>query len=203
MPSAARAGSADTATSAARAGSADTAANAAHAGSADTADHARAADLLGGSAASDFVAASKLRTFNRKLAFGETQTLFSVGTLTFSAKCVENQTSPNGVTGQDVVELLVATSQNGAILSDGRAGGKFGTDPDDFLNTDTAEAERAVAWQNADTGASYGNIENDGFGYGMHVVDPNGVVVSFADPVTGAVNLFGSDCLLAGSAVIP
>ena len=37
----------------------------------------------------------------------------------------------------------------------------------------------------------------------MHVVDPNGVVVSVVDPVTGAVNLFGSDCLLAGSAIIP
>jgi hypothetical protein len=37
----------------------------------------------------------------------------------------------------------------------------------------------------------------------MHVVDPNGVVVSLPDPVTGAVNLFGSDCLLAGVAIIP
>ena len=37
----------------------------------------------------------------------------------------------------------------------------------------------------------------------MHVVDPNGVVVSVADPVTGAVNLFGSDCVVAGFAIIP
>ena len=189
--------------SAAHAGSADTATNAARAGSADSAAHARVADLLGGSAPSDFFAASKVRTFNVKLAFGEAQTLFSVGTLTFSAKCVENEANPVGLAGQDVAELLVATSQNGAILSDGQNGGLFGRDADDFLNTDTTEADRAVAWLNADTGTSLGGIENNGAGYGMHVVDPNGVVVSVADPVTGAVNLFGADCLLAGFAIIP
>jgi hypothetical protein len=200
---AAHAGSADTATSAAHAASADSATNAAHAGSTDSAARARVADLLGGSAPSDFVAASKVRTFNVRLAFGETQTLFSVGTLTFSAKCVQNQANPVGLAGQDVIELLVATSQNGAILADGQNGGLFGTDADDFLNTDTTEANRAVAWLNSDTGTPLGGIENNGAGYGMHVVDPNGVVVSVPDPVTGAVNLFGSDCLLAGSAIIP
>jgi hypothetical protein len=189
--------------SAAHAGNADTATNAAHAGSADSAAHARVADLLGGSVPSDFLAASKVRTFNVKLAFGQTQTLFSVGTLTFSATCVENGASPGGGAGQDVAELLVATSQSGAILSDGGNGGLFGTGADDFLDTDTPEADRAVAWVNAVTGTSFGDIENNGAGYGMHVVDPNGVVVSLLDPVTGAVNLFGSDCLLAGSAIIP
>jgi hypothetical protein len=189
--------------SAAHAGTADTATNAVHAGSADSAAHARAADRLGGSAPSDFFPASKVRTFNVKLAFGQTRTLFSVGTLTFSAKCVENQTNPAGVAGQDVAELLVATSQNGAILADGQNGGLFGSNADDFLNTDTAEADRAVAWLNSATGTSFGDIENNGAGYGMHVVDPNGVVVSVPDPVTGAVNLFGADCLLAGFAIIP
>ena len=200
VPSAAHAGSADSAT---RARSADSATRATHAGSADSAARARVADLLGGSAPSDFVAASKVRTFNVKLAFGETRTLFSVGTLTFSAKCLENSANPDGTAGQDVVELLVATSQDGAILADGGNGGRFGTGPDDFLDTDTVEADRAVAWLNANTGTSLGSIENNGAGYGMHVVDPNGVVVTVPDPVTGAVNLFGSDCLLAGSAIIP
>ncbi|MEZ0294059.1 MAG: hypothetical protein ACAH82_16085 [Solirubrobacteraceae bacterium] len=189
--------------SAAHAGRADTAGTAARAGSADSAAHARVADLLGRSAPSDFFPASKVRTFNVKLAFGQTQTLFSVGTLTFSAKCLENQANPDGVAGQDVAELLVATSQNGAILADGQNGGWFGRNAGDFLNTDTAEADRAVAWLNAPTGTSLGSIENNGAGYGMHVVDPNGVVVSLADPVSGAVNLFGSDCLLAGFAIIP
>ena len=73
-----------------------------------------------------------------KLAFGQTQTLFSVGTLTFSATCVENQANPVGVAGQDVVELLVATSQNGAILANGQNGGLFGSNSADFLDTDTA-----------------------------------------------------------------
>jgi hypothetical protein len=189
--------------SAAHAGSADTATNAAHAVTTDSASRARVADLLGGSAPSDFFAASKVRTFNVKLAFGQTQTLFSVGTLTFSATCVENQPNPVGVVGQDVVELLVATSQNGAILANGQNGGLFGSNSADFLNTDTTESDRAVAWLNANTGTSLGSIENNGAGYGMHVVDPNGVVVSIADPVTGAVNLFGADCLLAGFAIIP
>ena len=146
---------------------------------------------------------ARSRTFNVKLAFGETKTLFSVGTLTFSAKCLENSPNPAGLAGQDVVELLVATSQNGAILADGANGGLFGANADDFLDTDTVEADRAVAWLNSAAGTALGSIENNGAGYGMHVVDPNGVVVSVVDPVTGAVNLFGSDCLLAGSAIIP
>jgi hypothetical protein len=50
---------------------------------------------------------------------------------------------------------------------------------------------------------SYGAIENNQAGYGMEVVDPNGVAVIIPDGLTGAVNLFGSNCLLAGFAVIP
>ena len=60
-----------------------------------------------------------------------------------------------------VAELLVATSQNGAILANGQNGGRFGTDANDFVNTDTAEADRAVAWVNAPTGTSLGDIENN------------------------------------------
>jgi hypothetical protein len=37
----------------------------------------------------------------------------------------------------------------------------------------------------------------------MDAIDPNGIAVILPDGVTGAVNLFGSDCLLAGFAVIP
>jgi hypothetical protein len=189
--------------SAAHAASADTATNAAHAGSADTAAHASAADLLGGSASSDFFPASKVRTFNVKLAFGQTQTLFTVGTLTFSAKCVQSGTDPDSIPNRDFVELLVATTQNGGIVTNGSGDGLHGDGPTEFLNTDTTEDLRALTWVAANTGTSYGDIENDGDGYGMQVVDPNGVAVIFPDGQTGAVNLFGSNCLLAGYAIIP
>jgi len=194
VPSAAHAGSADAATNATHAGSADTAANAAHASN---------SDLLGGSAPSAFFPASKVRTFNVKLAFGQTQTLFSVGTLTFSAKCVQNGTDPDNNAGQDFSELLVETSQNGGIITTGGGGGLHGTSGSDFLNTDTTEADRAVAWVSTGTGTSYGAIENNQAGWGMDVVDPNGITVIFPDGLTGSVNLFGANCLLAGFAIIP
>ncbi|MET0686983.1 MAG: hypothetical protein ABW060_16815 [Solirubrobacteraceae bacterium] len=194
VPSSARAARADNATRADRAGRADTA---------GSADRATNADRLGGAAPSSFFPASKVRTFNAKLAFGETQTLFSVGTLTFSAKCVENATDPGGGTAQDFSALLVATSVNGGILATGGGGGLHGTSPTDFLNTDTAEEDRAVAWVSSATGTGNGNIENNGGGWAMHAVDPNGVTVIINDGLTGAVNLFGTDCLLAGVAMIP
>ena len=73
----------------------------------------------------------------------------------------------------------------------------------EFLDTNTPASQRVLAYVAADTTTGLGTIENNAAGYGMHVVDPNGVAVIFADPVTGAVNLFGSDCLLAGFAIIP
>jgi hypothetical protein len=191
VPSAAHAGSADAATNATHAGSADTATNA---------NHASNSDLLGGSAPSAFFSASKVQTFNAKLAFGETRTLFSAGTLTFSATCVQNGTDPGGATGQDIAELVVETSQNGGILGNGAGQGRLGTSSSDSLN---AGAPEPVGYVSTTSRDSYGAIENNQAGYGMEVVDPNGVAVIIPDGLTGAVNLFGSNCLLAGFAVIP
>lgn len=171
---------------------------------ATNASHASNADLLGGQATSAFFPASKVQTFNVKLSFGQTQTLFTAGTLTFSAKCVQNGTDPGGLTGKDFSELLVATSENGGILTNGGGSGGFhGTGPGDLLDTTTPEAGRSVAYVSANTGTSYGNIESNGAGYGMDVVDPNGEAVIIPDGVTAAVNLFGSKCTLAGFAIIP
>jgi hypothetical protein len=177
--------------SAAHAGSADSATNAAHAGD---------SDQLGGSPPSAFFPASKVRTFNVKLAFGETRALFSVGTLTFSAKCVQSGTDPFGNGNRDISELLVATSQDGATFTAGDDGGAHGTGPTDFLKTGT---DGVVAFVSATQATSNTDIENLGSGYGMDAIDPNGIAVILPDGVTGAVNLFGSDCLLAGFAVIP
>lgn len=165
-----------------------------------TARHATDAATIGGRSPAAFFPAGKVRTFNVKLAFDESRTLFSVGTLTFSATCQQNAADPGSVTHQDFVALRVETSQNGAIFSAGNSGGMHGTGPLDFLN---AGAPEALAWNSQPTGASYGGIENNGGGYGMDAVDPNGVAVIFPDGVTGAVNLFGSNCMLAGFAVIP
>jgi hypothetical protein len=188
--------------SAAHATTADIATTAGHAASADAATHANTADLLGGSAASDFFPASKVRTFDVKLAFGQTQTLFTAGTLTFSAKCVQNGTDPGGSGARDFSELLVATSKDGGVLTNGYGSGLTGGGAG-LLDTDTPESSRAVGWVSAPTGASYGTIENNGDGYGMDVVDPDGVAVIVPDGLTGAVNLFGTNCLLAGFAIVP
>jgi len=203
VPTALRAGSASTAANATNAINAVNATNATDATNATNATHASNSDLLAGSPPSAFFPASKVQTFNVKLAFGQTQMLFNAGTLTFSAKCVKNGTDPGGGTGRDFSELLVATSQNGGILTNGAGGGLHGTGPTDFLNINTTEANRAVAYVSASTGTSYGTIENNGSGYGMDVIDPNGVTVIFPDGLSGSVNLFGSNCLLAGFAIIP
>ncbi len=128
--------------------------------------------------------------------------MFTAGTLTFSAKCVQNGTDPGGLTGKDFSEMLVATTKNGGILTNGGGSGFHGTGGD-LLDTNTPEANRSVAYVTANTGTSFGDIENNGAGFGMQVVDPNGVAVIIPDGVTGAVNLFGSKCTLAGFAIIP
>ena len=149
------------------------------------------------------VPASKVRTFSAKLAFGHTKVLFKAGTLTFSAKCVQNGTDPGNSTGKDFAEFLVSTSQNGGILARGDGSTLNGSSNVKFLNTNTAEASRAIAWQSAATGTSVGGIENAGDGYGMDAVDPHGVTVIIPDGLTLAVNLFGSKCLVAGAAIVP
>jgi hypothetical protein len=200
--SAGSANTANTATNAGHANTANTSTNAGHARTADTAARAGDANLLGGSTAADFFPASKVRTFNVKLAFGQTQTLFSAGTLTFSAACVQNQTDPNGVPNRDFVEVIVATSQNGGILTNGSGGGLTGG-AGASLDTDTPEAERVLAYVAGNTTVPFGTIENNASGWGMQAVDPNGIAVIFPDGLTGAVNLFGSNCYLAGFAIIP
>lgn len=194
------AANADHATTAGTATSATNAVNAVNAVNATNATHAGDASTVGGQPPSAFFPASKVQTFNVKLAFGQSKTLFSVGTLTFSATCVQNGTDPGGTTGQDFSELYVTTSQNGGIVTSGDGGGVHGTSSTDFLDAGTPQA---VAWDSSATGTSYGGIENNQAGYGMDVVDPNGVTVIIPDGVTGAVNLFGSNCLMAGFAIIP
>src|SRR5947209_14701433 len=93
------------------------------------------------------VPASKVHSFAAKLAFGQTKVLFKAGTLTFSAKCVQNGTDPGNTTGQDFAELLVSTRQNGGILARGDGSTLNGSSNVKFLNTNTAEASRALAWQ--------------------------------------------------------
>lgn len=102
--------------------------------------------------------------------------------------------------------------RRGDLASAGRgrraAGGSFpvtldGSSSTNFLNTDTTESSRAVVWDSANSGNSHGAIENNQAGYGMDVVDPNGVTVVVPDGLTGAVNLFGSNCLLAGFVIVP
>lgn len=168
--------------------------------SATKASHANDATTIAGQRPSAFFPGSKVRTFNVKLAFGQSRTLFSIGSLTFSATCVQNATDPGTKTGQDFAALLVKTSKSGAILTTGDGGGLHGTNPSDFLNTG---ASKAVAWYSQPTGKSSGGIENNQAGYGMDVVDPNGVTVIFPDGLTAAVNLFGSNCMIAGFALIP
>lgn len=149
------------------------------------------------------VPASKVRTFAVKLAFGHTKVLFKAGTLTFSAKCVQNGTDPDNSTGKDFAEFLVSTSQNGGILARGDGSTLNGSSNLNSLNTNTAEASRAIAWESANTGTSVGGIENGSDGYGMDAVDPHGVAVVIPDGLTLAVNLFGSKCLVAGTAILP
>lgn len=134
VPGAAKAQAADTAVTA---GFASAAANAA------SATRALDADKLGGKAASGFVSSADVQVIEHRFEETGSETLFTRGSLTVSARCYDNGTTSDGTTNQDGVEIFIATSKDGAMFA-GADTLDGGAAPTDYLNDDTALTNRQL-----------------------------------------------------------
>jgi hypothetical protein len=164
--------------------------NAHHADIADSATNASNANTLQGHGAGDFVFASREATFYKKLQIGQEATLFTFGPLTFTARC----SSPSA--GNQELQLLVATTQNGVVMDTGDD--DFDNNPPgDTLNTDTPEENREVIddTHNGSTSAYFNDIDN-----GV-LAAPDGTTIAFSNENVGiGFNQFGADCIVHGIA---
>jgi hypothetical protein len=148
----------------------------------------------------DFLGSDKIKRFSLRLGFGQSQDIFTAGPLIFTAHCVQNGVDASGSPNSDFVQILIGTSQNGAVF-DGRVS-KFGDAGEgSFLNNATPDSQRIFyEAASAATGTPTYNAQGTNF---ASAEAPDGTAVSvMADGTAGAVNEFGTPCLLTGVAVI-
>lgn len=123
-----------------------------------------------------------------KLSFGQEVPVVENGSVSISAKCIQNDG------GNDYIRLIAKTTQDGAILGadDDLDGGPAASD---FLNTTTAEADRDFEYSSATTGTTSVNQEIDsGF-----VLGPDGkMITSNTEGLAMGVNYLGANCVVAG-----
>jgi len=154
---------------------------------------------LGGIPASGYVPASKLARFSVRLGFGQSQPLLSAGPLTFTAKCVQNGTDDNGNANADFLDIIVSTSQNGAVF-DGFDALRGDAGPTSFLNTNSLESDRVFYENSVPTGTVTYDAESNSDGAALAA---DGTAVSFNNDGLGvSLNEFGTGCTANGFAVV-
>ncbi len=138
--------------------------------------------------------------FNIKVPFGGSTTFLTAGPFSFTATCLQNTTDfgepPNN--NRDIARILISTNTNGMIFD--AEDSKRGSEPTDFLNTDTPEKERVFVEESVPTGTSEYEAESneDGTAY-----QPNGIGISFNQDGLGiGVNIAGPGCVFHGFAVV-
>ncbi len=138
--------------------------------------------------------------FNLKVPFGGSKTFLTAGPFSFTATCLQNASDfeepPNN--NQDIARILISTNTNGMIFDAKES--KRGSEPTDFLNTDTPEKERVFVEESVPTGTSEYEAESneDGAAY-----QPNGIGISFNQDGLGiGVNIAGPGCVFHGFAVV-
>lgn len=179
-----------------KAKSAKHATSAAHAGRAANAANA---DTLGGKSPSDLVGAGKIVHFSFKLAFGATRPVVTAGSLSLTAKCLQNATDNNLNPNQDFSRIVIATTQDGAVFegADAKRGGPL---PTDFLQTTTLEADRVFAEDSVITGTTNYDAENQSAGA---AIAPDGSSLSLSqDGMAMGENVLGAGCVFQGTVVI-
>lgn len=193
VPSAATAVTAGSAQTAAKAGEADKAASAATAANADNAANAA---KLNGKTDADFVPAGAVQRVFHKLAGGDKKVLFTQGSLTLEAECIDNGTY-NGSPNRDVVVIRIATSKNGATFVSDTDTLDGGAAPTDFLNTDTAADDREMYSFNLANGVSEQSDEIDSFSG----IDPDGKAFTSGggEAILAGVNIHGAACVVGGT----
>jgi hypothetical protein len=164
-----------------------------------TSGTANNANNLGGQPSSAYLPSSKIQRFNLKVGFGSTTTLFTAGVLTFSLKCVQNGTDPNGNAGRSFAAVEIATSQDGAVFDSAEDSLKGTGGSSSFLNQATPETQRLVSITSIPAGGSSFARDFDG----STALGPDGTAVSLSSEGTGlGVNLFGVGCVAEGFAVV-
>jgi len=122
-----------------------------------------------------------------KLSAGESKTLVENGSVSLVVSCVKNDS------GYDYIYVHGATKQNGSILAG--EDNLSGTDPGDFLNTNTPADDRDFEYTYVSTGET--RVERDidsGF-----VLGPDGKMISAnTEGMAMGLNYLGADCFVAG-----
>jgi hypothetical protein len=162
------------------AASADNAANAANAGNA-----ANAANAANANRAETAGAVDGRAPFQIRLASGQTQTVATNGPVSIVAQCLTDA-------GNDIIRLLAATSQDGAVMdgNNDHTGAAA-----DFLNIATPEAQRVLVLNAAADGTTnvQGQIDQ---GYVM-AADGSYLGIDSESTALG-LNYSGSECIATG-----
>jgi len=155
------------------------------------------AKTLGGQTPTAFLGSAPIKRFNLRLSFGQTQPVFSAGPFTFTARCLSNVTNNGGNPNADLLQVLISTTQNGAVF-DG-ADFKDGSTPADFLDTNTPESDRVFyETSRSFSGPAYDAEASSAGG----ALAADGTAVAFqTDGVAVGLNELGADCSLQGFAV--
>ncbi len=133
--------------------------------------------------------------YNVKVAFGQAQTLATVGPLTLTGTCLQNVTDAKGETGRDVARVLVSTTEANTAVNGSTAslnGGSAG-----LLQPGTPDEQRIAIEYSVPTGAGL-------YLSGGHVTAyaPSGSgLVSGSGQNAAALNLFGAACTFQGAAL--
>ena len=152
------------------------------------------ADTLDGHPPADFLESTKLQQFDVTLNGGESQELLTAGPLTFTGLCIQNGTTDGAVANQDIFQILISTSQNGALFDGLDA--KRGQNAGDFLDANTPEADRVFEEIFIGTGLTY--FESDDADGGAIAPDDT-KVFGGGDQLAVAFNQYGGVCRAFGN----
>jgi hypothetical protein len=165
---------------------------------ADFATRAADAQQLGGRSPGAFVTTDQVVPFRVRLSFGQKVEFISNGPVGLEADCRQNITG----SGQDELRLLAVTREDGAFMQgDTPHGGPGVQTSDPFLDRDTIEDERTMGGLVSISSAPDQKAADDDIDTGF-VAGPNGQYIGVDETTMYALRVGGSDCLLAGLAVV-
>ena len=152
------------------------------------------AATLDGHPPADFLSSARVQQFDVTLNGGESRELLKAGPLTFTGTCTQNGTDNNGTPNQDFFQIVISTSQNGAVFDGNDA--KRGENAGDFLDTNTPAADSVFFEDSVPTGTvTFDAQEDDGA-----ALAPDGTkVFGSGDQVAVANNQFGGVCRAYGN----
>ena len=129
--------------------------------------------------------------YNVKAAFGQVQTLATVGPVTLSGQCLQNVTDTKGEAGRDVARVLIATAEANTAFSG--SAGSMGGGPEGLLQP--ANGQQVAIEYSVPTGTG---LYLSGGHVTAYTPAGNGLV-SGSGQNAGSLNLFGAACVFQGA----